>query len=331
MKDKTILITGATGLIGSYIVEKLVKDNDVRCLVIKNSDVSFLENVGAKVVYGDITDKSTLGPALKDVDIVFHLAAAFKKDLPEKHTEAVYFKINVDGTRNMLEAAKENHVKRFVHFGAGGVYGFTASEPSNENSPYNPSNAYERSKCEGEKLALEFNQAGLPVTIIQPAVVYGPREKASILKFFKAVKMGIFPIIGNGKNKMDFVFVEDIADGAILAAEKENAVGQKYIIGGDRAYTFLEILQVIADTLKVPVPKIKVPYFLAKIGAGLLEIGCSLIGMNPPVKVATMDFLSKNKFYDTSKARKELGYEPKVDLKKGMEITMKWYKDNGLL
>lgn len=331
MKNKRILITGATGLIGSYIVEKLSKNNDVRCLVIKNSDVSFLEQVGAKVVYGDITDKSTLGPALKDIDVVFHLAAAFKKDLPEKHTEEVYFKINVDGTKNMLEAAKESHVKRFVHFGATGVYGFTGNKPASETSPYNPSNAYERSKCEGEKLAMEFNKLGLPVTIIQPTVVYGPREKASILKFFKAVRKRIFPIIGNGKNKMDFVFVEDVADATILAAEKENAVGQRYIIGGDRTYTFLEILQVIADTINVPVPKIKVPYLIAKIGARFLEIGCSVVGIEPPVKVATMDFLSKNKFYDTSKARKELGYMPKVDLRTGMEITMNWYKDNGLL
>jgi nucleoside-diphosphate-sugar epimerase len=325
-----ILVTGGTGLIGSHLVEKLIKKNNVRCLVIKNTDTKFIDNLGIEFVYGDITDIKSLKPAVKGIDKVFHLAAAFKKDVPEHPSENFYFKVNVKGTENLLEMCKQNGVERVVHFSASGVYGPSGNTPINENSRYNPSNAYEKSKCEGEKLALKYNEAGLPVAIVQPTIVYGPRETSVMLRFFKFVKDRKI-IIGNGKNKFNFVYVEDVADGAILASKVKNAIGQKYLLGYEKSYPLSEFVKIITNIFQVPVSKIKIPYLISKGGAFTLELISKFIGVTSPVKISSVDFLARNHIYDISKSKRELGYKPKISLKEGVELTARWYINNNLL
>lgn len=326
-----ILVTGGTGLIGSFLVEKLVKNNDVKCLILKNSDTKFLDDLGIKIAYGDITDISSLNHAIKDADVVFHLAAAFKKDLPKNPTEDVYYNVNVKGTENLLDVCKQNEVKRVIHFSASGVYGHSSNKPINEDSPYKPSNPYEKSKCEGEKIALKYNELGLPITIIQPTIVYGPRETVAFLRLFKAIKNGTFRIIGNGENKLHLVYVKNLVDGIILASKSKAAIGQRYLIGDDRAYSVSEIVETIASELGVKIPKMKIPYQIARIGAIPFEIAGKVMKVRPPISRYTVDFLSKNRVYDISKVKKELGYESKIRLKEGIKLTAEWYKNNGLL
>ena len=326
----SILVTGGTGLIGSFLVETLVRKNDVRCLVMKNTDTKFIDDLGVEFVYGDITDIKSLKPAVKGVDKVFHLAAAFKKDMPKNPTEDLYFKVNANGTENLLEVCKQDGVGRVVHFSASGVYGPSSDAPVNENSEYNPSDSYEKSKCEGEKIALKYNETGLPVTIVQPTIVYGPRETSVMLRFFKFIKDRRV-MIGNGKNKFNFVYVTDVVDGAILASKQKNAIGQRYLLGYEKSYPLSEFIKIITDIFQVPSSKIKVPYFFAKNGAITLGLICKLMGRTPPIKVSSVNFLAKNHIYNISKAKRELGYKPKVSLKEGVKITAKWYKDNNLL
>ena len=161
MKNKNILVTGGTGLIGSFLVEKLVKGNNVKCLVLKNTDIKVLDNLDVEIVYGNLSNIVSLKNAVKDVDIVFNLAAAFKKDLPKDASEEYYFKVNVDGTENLLRVCLENEIQKVIHLSACGVYGHNSDMPINEESPYRPTNSYERSKCEGEKVALRYNNLGL--------------------------------------------------------------------------------------------------------------------------------------------------------------------------
>jgi nucleoside-diphosphate-sugar epimerase len=326
-----VLVTGGTGLIGSFLVEKLVKNNDVKCLILKNSETKFLDDLGVKIAYGDITDISSLNHAIKDVDVVFHLAAAFKKDLPKNPTDDVYYNVNVKGTKNVLELCKQNEVERVIHFSASGVYGHSSNTPINENSPYRPSNPYEKSKCEGEKIALKYNELGLPITIIQPTIVYGPRETVAFLRLFKAIKNGTFRIIGSGENKLHLVYVKNLVDGIILASKKKIAIGQRYLIGDERAYAVSEIVETIASELGVKIPKMKIPYLFAKVGAVPFEIAGKIMRTRPPISRYTVDFLAKNRVYDISKARKELGYKSKISLKEGIERTVKWYEENDLL
>jgi nucleoside-diphosphate-sugar epimerase len=281
-------------------------------------------------VYGDITDIKSLKPAVKGVDKVFHLAAAFKKDMPKNPTEDLYFKVNANGTENLLEVCKQDGVGRVVHFSASGVYGPSSDAPVNENSEYNPSDSYEKSKCEGEKIALKYNETGLPVTIVQPTIVYGPRETSVMLRFFKFIKDRRV-IIGNGKNKFNFVYVEDVVDGAILASKEKNAIGQRYLLGYEKSYPMSDFVKVITSTFGVTSSKIKVPYLIAKDGVIFLNALCDLVGCTSPIKVHSVNFLAGNHDYDISKAKRELGYRPKVSLKEGVKITVKWYKDNNLI
>jgi nucleoside-diphosphate-sugar epimerase len=325
-----ILVTGGTGLIGSCLVERLAKKYNVKCLLLKNSDTKFLTDLGVQIVYGDITDKESLKPAIKGIDRVFHLAAAFKKDTPKNPTKYYYFVMNVKGVENLMSVCKENGVESVVHFSASGVYGHSSNIPMNENSPYNPTNPYEESKCEGEKVVVSFMQAGLPATIIQPTIVYGPGEVVAFPKFFKSIKKGLPVVIGNGKNKLHLVYVENLVDGAILASEEKRAIGQKYLIGDDRAYTVSEIVETIAGELGVQIPKIKIPYWVARIGVMPFDL-MSMIGITPPLKGYTVNFLAKNREYDISKAKKELGYNSKIPLKEGIKYTVKWYEKNGFL
>jgi nucleoside-diphosphate-sugar epimerase len=325
-----ILVTGGTGLIGSHLIKRLIKNNEVKCLVLKNSDIKTLDE-GVKVVYGDITDIQSIKSAFKDIDIVFHLAAAFKKDLPKNATKDIYYNINVKGTENVLEICKQNEVERVIHFSASGVYGHSSDTPLNENSSYKPTNPYEESKVEGEKIALRYNSLGLPVTIIQPTIVYGPGETVAFLRLFKAIKDGTFRIIGNGENKLHLVYVENLVDGIILASKEKKAIVQRYLIGDDRAYPISEIVETIASELGVKIPKMKIPYLVAKVGAVPFEILGKIMKVRPPLSRYTVDFLSKNRVYDISKAKKELGYKSKIPLKEGIKLTAEWYKDNELL
>jgi nucleoside-diphosphate-sugar epimerase len=326
----SILVTGGTGLIGSFLVEKLAKKNDVKCFVMKNTDTKFIDNLGVEFIYGDITDINSLKPAVRGVDKVFHLAAAFKKDMPENISDDIYFRVNVKGTENLLKICKQNGVDRVVHFSASGVYGPSSKVPINENFKYNPSNVYEKSKVEGEIIALKYNDSNLSVTVVQPTIVYGPRETSVMLKFFKFIKDKKF-IIGNCKNKFNFVYVDDVVDGAILAGKEKKAIGQRYLLGYKKSYPLSEFIKEVTNSFGVTSLKLKVPYLLAKYGVIALNTIYNLIGYTAPIKVHSIEFLTGNHKYDISKAEKELGYKPKVSLKEGVRITAKWYKNNNLL
>jgi nucleoside-diphosphate-sugar epimerase len=326
-----ILVTGATGLIGSFLTEELAKGNEVKCLALKGTDTKVLDGLGVEIVYGDITDIESLKPVVKEFDTVFHLAAAFKKDLPSNANKEVYFKINVRGTENLLEVCKQNGVGKVVHFSASGVYGHSSDKPINETAPYRPTNPYEESKVEGEKVALRYNEAGLPVTIIQPTIVYGPRETIAFMRMFKGIKNGTFKMVGNGKNELHLVYVKNLVDGIILASKHKHAGGQKYLIGDDRAYPVLEIVQTIADAVGVPAPKMKIPYRAAWLAAIPFEILGKITRKRPFLSRYTVNFLSKNRVYDISKAKNELGYSSSVNLKDGVKVTAEWYINNGLL
>jgi nucleoside-diphosphate-sugar epimerase len=325
------LVTGGTGFIGNYLVENLIKKHQVRCLVRETSNINkikFLEGLGVDIAYGDLRDKKSLKPAFKGIDCIFHLAAEFGKNLPEN----AYCEVNVKGTENLLSLCKENNVKRIIHCSAVGVYGpIKKGKIADENSPYNPSNAYEKSKCEGEKIAINFMNSGLPLTIIQPAVVYGPRDTSNIYKLFKAIKNHKFFIIGDGKNKKHFVYVENLINGIILASEKKETIGQKYIIGDEKALTILEATQTIAEALNVSIPKLKIPRFTAKLAGNFFEETSKILNFDPPLTKDRVLFLTENHVYDITKAKRDLGYNPSISFKEGVNLTIDWCKANNFL
>lgn len=331
MKNK-ILITGATGFIGSHLAEQLTKDgNDIRCLVRKTSSkaaVDYLKSLGAELVYGDALDKESLRIAINDVSIIYHLAAIFNYMTPEDKT----FDVNVEGTKNLLDVCLNSDIKKFILCSTIGVMGPTGRNPACETTPCNPdTSAYARSKYEEEKLALNyFSKYKLPLVVIRPAPVYGPKGFYSWYNTFKMTAQGKSNfILGSGENLVSAVYVTDVVQGLILAEEK-GRIGEVYIIA-EKSTTLKNFSKMLAEILGVKPPTKSIPSWLAKLMAYFYEVKSKVDGKEPLFTRATINFAISDHIYDTSKAKRELGYEPKVSLEKGTKQTIEWFRENKYL
>jgi len=326
-----ILVTGGTGFTGGYLVPRLVKEgNEVNVLVRKGSNTEELKKLGVNLVLGDVRDKNSVEKAVKDMDIVYHLAAVWREGggIPKQ----VFWDVNVNGTKNILEASLQANIERFVHCSTCGVLGHIANPPADETFPYNPGDIYQRTKCEAEKLALEyFRKTGLAGVVVRPTGIYGPGD-LRFLKLFKSIYDGKFIMIGKGKVLYHLVYIDDLIDGYMLCGQKKNAIGQTYIIGGDKYVSLNELVSLIARSLDVPTPKKHFRFFWAVWTAALAcEIACKPFGINPPIFRRRVDIFRKNRAFDISKAKKELGFRPKTDLKEGIKKTAEWYREEGYL
>lgn len=322
----TALVTGANGFTASYVCKQLIeKGYKVRGLVRKNADMKLIEGVKIELHYADLAVDKDFSAVMKDVDVVYHIAAAYRtENVPRK-----YFRdVNVEGTRKLLESAKKAAVKKFVHSSTVGVQGDIENSPAKEDYRYAPGDYYQESKVDGEKLVREFyHKEKLPISIVRPVGIYGPGD-TRFLKLFKHIYNGKFRMIGSGKVLYHMTFVEDLARGFILAGEKEESVGEIFTIGGEGYLTLGELVEKIGKTLNKRVPKTKIPVWPVWFGGLLCEIACKPFGISPPIYRRRVDFFVKDRAFDISKAKRILGYQPRVALEKGLEITAEWYLKN---
>ncbi|MCH7677734.1 NAD-dependent epimerase/dehydratase family protein [candidate division KSB1 bacterium] len=326
---KKVFVTGATGFTGGHLCRILVdKGYSVGALVRKSSKTNELEKLGVKPVVGDLANLNSLNGALEDIDTVFHVAAAYRQEGISKEQ---FWKVNVDGTRALLEFANQSKVKRFVHCSTVGVQGEIKNPPAKESDPYQPGDHYQESKMEGEKLALKFfKERGLDGVVVRPVGIFGPGD-LRFLKLFKFINNGKFRMIGKGDVLYHLTFVEDLVQGIILAGQKKEASGNIYTVGGEEFMTLKKLVALIAETLNKPVPKKSIPLKPVYIAAVMCETICRPLGIEPPLYRRRLDFFTKDRAFDISKAKKELGYKPQVPLKQGLKITAKWYKENNLI
>ncbi|MCX6375002.1 MAG: NAD-dependent epimerase/dehydratase family protein [Armatimonadetes bacterium] len=324
-----VLVTGATGFAGSHLTRRLLDEGqDVRILVRPTSDASGLELSGAEIARGDVTDADSVRRAVDGVEVVYHLAALFRR---AKFPDADYRAVNYDGTLNLLQAALDAGVRRFIHCSTVGVLGHIENPAANEETPYNPGDIYQVSKCEAEKAALGFHrERGLPVVVIRPAGIYGPGD-LRWLKLFRAISRRRFVMLGSGTTLIHWVYISDLIDAFRLAAESPNAVGKVYIAAGERYVTLNELVETIAKSLNVPPPKLHIPVGPVRILSGVCEDLCRALRIEPPIFRRRVDFFIKDRAFDITKARADLGYAPKVDLPEGVSRTARWYKEQGLL
>ena len=324
-----VLVTGGTGFAGSHLVSRLVKKGElVRVLVRKNSNIGCLKKLDVELCIGDVIDKNSIKAAIKEIDVVYHIAALFRQ---ARFPDRVYWQVNVQGTQNMLEAGYEEGVKRFVHCSTIGVLGHIANPPADETYPYNPGDVYQRSKCEGEKIALKFfRDKKFPVVVVRPTAIYGPGDMR-LCKLFKYVSSGRMIILGDGNSFYHLVYVEDLVAGFELCAQKERAIGQVYILGGDKYLALNELTDLIASVLGVSLLKIHLPVLPVKALSILCEKVCVPLRIEPPLYRRRIDFFSKSRAFNISKAKKELGYKPEFDLETGLRLSGEWYREKGLL
>ncbi|MDQ7052801.1 MAG: NAD-dependent epimerase/dehydratase family protein [candidate division KSB1 bacterium] len=275
------LVTGANGFTGSYLTKHLLnKGYDVRVLVRKNSNLSTLEGLPVEYAYADLAADDPVEDAVAGVDVVFHIAALYRAENVPKR---MFWAVNVEGTRKLLQAAKKAGVKRFVHCSTVGVQGEIKNPPAKEEDPYNPGDYYQESKMEGELLALNFfKKENLPGTVVRPVGIYGPGD-TRFLKLFKYIYNGKFRMIGSGKVLYHLTYVEDLVAGIALAGEKQEALGEIFTIGGNEYATLNELVEKIARILDRPVPKTRIPVWPVWFAGLLCELTFKPLGLEPPI------------------------------------------------
>jgi nucleoside-diphosphate-sugar epimerase len=340
LKQK-ILITGATGFIGSHLAKSLSeKWEGIRCLVRKSSPkiaIDYLSSLGAELVYGDLLDKESLKNAVDGVNRVFHLGGGGTLDMPED----VCYKINVTGTQNLLHVCiSQGAVNKFVHVSTCGVLGDVKNPPADETHPYNPENiVYSKAKTKTEKIVLSYKDK-IGVIVVRFPAVYGPplvRDEAGrisgvtpVLMILSSIRKGEWRYIGDGKNLIHWVYIDDAVYGLELAAERGKE-GEVYIIAEEKAVTMEETVEITARLLNVAVSKSHISIPVARLFAMLFELGARLFGGTPRMSREMVTGFIANRSFDISKAKRELSYEPNVNLEEGMKETIKWYERNGYL
>jgi len=329
MNSMRILVTGATGFTGSHLCERLIKEgHSVRGLVRDPTRATHLQRCGVDTAVGDLRDIKSLQRAMEGTSIVYHIAAEFRR---ENLSRREMMEVNVTGTRNMLDAAIKAGVGRFIHCSTIGVHGDVKNPPANEDAPYAPGDYYQESKTAGEKITLQYMKEGrLPIVVFRPGGIYGPRD-LRFLKLIKPIKAGRFIMLGSGEVVYQMIYVDDLIDGILLCGTREQAIGKIYILTGGEATTLNQLVQVIAEVLDVRPPWLRFPVTPVYMAGILCEMLCKPLGINPPLYRRRVDFFRKTRSFDISKARRELGFWPKTDLRTGMKRTADWYRGNGHL
>lgn len=326
-----ILITGGTGFIGSRLaIRYLEKGNEVIVLgqnkkPTENENAKLIESKGGKVYEVDISDKEGLLQKMQSVDIVFHLAAAqHEMNIPDKH----FWDVNVEGTRNILEASLKTGVKKYIHGSTIGVYGSLEGEIS-EGSPTNPDNIYGITKLEGEKLVLSYKDR-LPLTAIRITETYGPGDYR-LLKLFKTINNKTFLMIGNGQNKHHAIYIDDLLDGLEIVSSDASSAGELFVLPGNEIVTTNQMVKDIAEVLGKNVSNLRIPLTpllaIATVTEGILRP----LGVQPPIHRRRMDFFKKSFSFSMEKAKSILNFNPKVNFKEGAKSTADWYISKGLL
>lgn len=325
-----VLITGATGLLGSHLIKELQQRGEhIRALVLPVENADGLLRQGVEVVRGDITDASTLAPAVEDIDLIFHLAGMMGVWRPLSD----YRLVNVDGSVNLYKAAQTAHVRRFVHTSSHTVYGLGYGRFMTENDPLRPDpDPYSITKAEADRLIRRLMlTSDMETVILRPGTFFGPGDRLHFGRMAQKTKDGKALIVGKGDNALPFCYVSDVVQGFMLAAYHENAPGNVYNITNDRPLTQLEMYNAIADAVGGTHPKIHLPYLPIYYGSIVAERVVARITHTKPVvtELGALMFGSDNR-HSVEKARRELGFEPQVDLYEGIKLSAAWFNAGGM-
>jgi len=322
-----VLITGASGLLGHHLISALHERGDsVQALVLPTEDASRLEARNVAIFRGDIREPETLRAPMRGVDLVFHLAAMMGLWRPM----ADYRAVNVTGTENVCRAAMAAGVRRLIHISSWTVYGMNVGVPAVEDFAFNPfPEPYAVTKALGDQLVQRLiATAGLPAVIIRPGTFFGPGDRLHFARMTDRVREGKGLIVGNGRNPLPFLYVTDVVQGLMLAADKPNAVGQAYNIAHDQPMTQEGFLRAIAEELGYAPPTLHAPYHAMYTAAAAIEHAAILSGakQQPVVTRLGVKLFGTDNRHSIEKARRDLGYTPQVSIREGIRRSAEWYR-----
>lgn len=326
---KRALVTGGTGAVGPALVHLLLeKGYEVRVLARRMPEDDRLP-ANIDFVQGDITEPEVVKTAVADIDIIFHLAAKLHLNAPSSDLYPEYQRVNVEATKQLVEAAQSSSVQRFVFFSTINIYGETQPpQIFNETESPNPIGLYAQTKYDAEKAALSFHSpTGVASSVIlRLASVYGPYMQGNYPRLVKLMRKGWFIPIGRGQNRRTLVFDQDVAQAALLAAETPEALGQTYNITDGTTPTFQEILGAIYTALERPLPPFALPDKPLRLALALFEKASLLLGISSSIGASTLDKLQEDVAVSGLKIQQQLHFRPQYNLQQGWRATIASWK-----
>jgi len=325
----TSLVTGGSGFVGSHLTELLIaRGHTVRCLVRRTSDLRWLEGLPLEYIYGDLFDLGALRKAVEGVDYVYHSAG-----LTKAKTKDEYYRANTLGTKNLLEAALHGapQIRRFVLVSSQTAAGPSPGRlPITEDTPAHPITTYGRSKWMAEQECSKLKDK-LPVTIVRPPAVYGPRDK-DVLEFFHTMSMGIQPMVGLSEKYVSLIHARDLVRGIVMASEWPGAVGNTYFVTSKEYYGWKEVGEVTRRIIGTRAVRIRIPAFGVYVVAAFAEF-LALFSKKPALInfEKARDMVQDYWTCDGSKAKRDFGFEAEISLEEGIRETVGWYRSNGWL
>ncbi|MGA9117814.1 MAG: NAD-dependent epimerase/dehydratase family protein [Bacteroidota bacterium] len=324
-----ILVTGATGFIGSHLVGLLLsKGHQVRCLVRKSSNLVWLKDLSVEYVYGDMFDDAALRQAVAGVHYVYHSAG-----LTKAKTQEEYYQANSEGTRRLLQATAEvaPGLQRFLHVSSQAAAGPSPTRmPIDEAVDPHPITTYGRSKFQSELECRAFD-GKVKYTICRPPVVYGPRDK-DVFEFFHTMSRGLQPMVGMQDTYVSLIHVRDLVRGLVMAAESERSIGQTYFISSTGVYSWKELGNITREALGKSALRLRIPVFGIYTVSAVAEV-LARFSTKPALLnlEKARDMVQRYWTCDAAKAKKDFGFEQEISLPDGVIDTVRWYRANGWL
>jgi dihydroflavonol-4-reductase len=327
-----IFLTGGSGFIGSRLAPLTIQSGHAVTVVTpintpaEQARCDALAKAGIKVVIAPLEDSAVIARELQGHDAVIHLAAAqHEAQAPESH----FHRVNVDGTRSLLELAAKAGVRRFVHGSTIGVYGSAAAGSLDEQSPLAPDNPYGRTKAAAEQVVRQF-ESPMEWAIVRISETYGPGDMR-LLKLFRGIRKGRYLTVGQGENLHQLIYVDDLSRGLLAACTAPAAVKQTVVLAGSEQITTNAMVSAISEAVGNNKRVFHAPMWPFILAALVFESTFSPLGLKPPLHRRRLDFFRKSFSFSTAKAEQTLSFRPEVGFHEGARKTAQWYQENGLL